>query len=334
LDGALATDWFEALVGFRERSPEETRRQLNVDGHYLRSHANGRHFDIGHFSMPSLAELRVMLPSFVPESHSKLKTETVYGDIGTLHSAPGNHRATIQVASQFNMLEMIAPNVAPEDGVTRYASDPTQGPACAIAAGAATIYRNYFVPIGSQVGQTGARQLDGLADLGQALSAATRLPIDTLWTMRNGYALCSAAGVAAINDHLTTIDEHGRDAFRGQLRIGWHRDVEVTSGASSKDEDSKRLVSQVFCSALPVAYSQIESRDAQPLAQLILDAAYEATFICAVLNAANGGSNRLLLTRLGGGAFGNDPLWINRATERALRRFDSFNLAVTFVSRD
>ena len=38
--------------------------------------------------------------------------------------------------------------MTPEDGVTRYKDDPTQGPACAIAAGAATIYRNYFVPIG------------------------------------------------------------------------------------------------------------------------------------------------------------------------------------------
>jgi len=30
-------------------------------------------------------------------------------------------------------------------GVTRYQHDHTQGPACAIACGAATIYRNYFV---------------------------------------------------------------------------------------------------------------------------------------------------------------------------------------------
>ena len=34
--------------------------------------------------------------------------------------------------------------MTPEDGVTRYKDDPTQGPACAIAASAATMYRNYF----------------------------------------------------------------------------------------------------------------------------------------------------------------------------------------------
>ena len=50
-----------------------------------------------------------------------------------------------------------------EQGMTRYAGDPTQGPACAIAAGAATIYRNYFAPVGNKFGQTKDRQLDGLA---------------------------------------------------------------------------------------------------------------------------------------------------------------------------
>ena len=48
------------------------------------------------------------------------------------------------MASQFNLLEMTAPSITPEHGVARYQLDRTQGPACAIAAGAATIYRNYF----------------------------------------------------------------------------------------------------------------------------------------------------------------------------------------------
>ena len=74
------------------------------------------------------------------------------------------------MASQFNLLEMVSPTVTPEHGVTRYQHDRTQGPACAIAAGAATIYRNYFAPVGGGYGQTTERQFDGLADLGEALS--------------------------------------------------------------------------------------------------------------------------------------------------------------------
>jgi hypothetical protein len=99
-------------------------------------------------------------------------------------------------------LEMTGPEVSPEDGATRYQHDPTQGPACAIAAGAATIYRNYFAPVDCRAGQTAERQFDGLADLGKALGEALNKPVEALWKMQNGYALCSRAGLDAIADHL------------------------------------------------------------------------------------------------------------------------------------
>jgi hypothetical protein len=53
--------------------------------------------------------------------------------------------------------------VTPEHGVTRYQYDRTQGPACAIA-GAATIHRNFFAPVGGSDGQTTGRQFDGLTE--------------------------------------------------------------------------------------------------------------------------------------------------------------------------
>lgn len=115
---------------------------------------------------------------------------------------------------------MVDPEVTPEDGVTRYASDPTQGPACAIAAGAATIYRNYFAPIEGRSGQTAARQIDGLARMGAALSAATGMEVSQLWTMQNGYALCTRPGLAAITRHIESLDPVGLDALRGQLLWG------------------------------------------------------------------------------------------------------------------
>jgi hypothetical protein len=37
-------------------------------------------------------------------------------------------------------------HTVPEDGVTAYAADPTQGPACALACAAGSVYRNYFCP--------------------------------------------------------------------------------------------------------------------------------------------------------------------------------------------
>src|SRR6185295_10700409 len=84
----------------------------------------------------------------------RLKVSLVTGDVRDLHRSPENSGALFQVASQFNLLEMVGPEVTPEQGVTRYQHDHTQGPACAIAAGAATIYRNYFAPVADGEGQT------------------------------------------------------------------------------------------------------------------------------------------------------------------------------------
>ena len=250
------------------------------------------------------------------------------GDVRRLHQLPEYAGALFQVASQFNLLEMVSPEVTPEQGVARYQNDVTQGPACAIAAGAATIYRNYFVPVGDQIGQTSERQLDALADLGAALSDAVGLPLESLWTMRNGYALCSRAGLDAIANHLVSRTPDQIDALRGMLRIGVHRQVEVTDGEPAHFP----LVSQAFCSALPVAYSLVPAVHWQAFASLVLESAYEATLCAAVDNAQRGGSNVVLLTRLGGGAFGNDDEWIDAAMRRAIQHAAAWDLDVRLVS--
>ena len=118
------------------------------------------------------------------------------GDIRELHCDPANANALFQVASQFNLLEMVNPEVTPEHGVTRYAFDQTQGPACAIAAGAATVYRNYFAQVNGSIGQTSMNQIDCLSGVGEILGNTH----DSLWSMSNGYALCSSEGLSKIND--------------------------------------------------------------------------------------------------------------------------------------
>src|SRR6266478_5823105 len=189
---------------------------------------------------------------------------------------------------------MVAPHVTPEDGVTRYKDDPTQGPACAIAAGAATIYRNYFVPIGDAEGQTRDRQVDGLAHVGKTLSRALGCPTADLWSMRNGYALCTRDGLDAIAAYITALPEEGLDALRGKLRVGAHWDVEVTD----VDGPIRPTVSQCFCSALPVAYSRVPPNHWEAFATMILEAAYEATLLASAAIAQRGGSNVVFLTRL------------------------------------
>ena len=320
-------DWFEKITGFRETDYDDTRGKLVVEGRRLRSLINGRSYGIGELELVPLQVLRERARSGggLP---GRLKVRVVTGDVRKMHQAAENAGALFQVASQFNLLEMVAPTVSPEQGVTRYQDDHTQGPACAIAAGAATIYRNYFATVDGNAGQTSERQFDGLEDIGNALSSALNQPVKALWKMKNGYALCSRNGLKAIAEHLKTLQPEQLDMLRGALCIGIHRDVEVTDVES----DHRPLVSQAFCSALPVAYSPVPSSYWEPFATLVLQAAYEATMWAAVLNAQRGASNVVLLTNLGGGAFGNEAEWIHGAVLRALQMMSHFDLDVRLVS--
>lgn len=319
-------DWFERITGFREAGYEATRSKLVAEGHLLRSLVNGQSYGIGSLQLVSLQTLRERARSggALP---GRLKVEVIRGDVQELHQSPENAGALFQVASQFNMLEMTGPEVTPEQGVTRYMKDPTQGPVCAIAAGAATIYRNYFAPVGDGYGQTAQCQLDGLAQMGEALASATGQPVAALWEMQNGYALCLKSGLRAISKHVETLAPEAMDALAGTLCVGLHQDVEVTDA----DGPNRPIVSQIFCSALPVRYSNVPAIEWKTFASLILQAAYEATLWAGVANAQRGASNVVLLTRLGGGAFGNDDEWIDSAMQRALGVVSNCELSVHIV---
>lgn len=322
-------DWFERITGFRERSGDDTRARLRaIDGHLV-SMADGRRLArIGTLELPTLDDLRKRAAALAaPAPGTRTRVRCLAADVRALHADPAWSGALFQVASQFNLLEMIGPEVTPEQGVTRYQDDPTQGPACAIAAGAATIYRNDLVPLGDGLGQRADRQLNALAPMGEALSGALGLPTAALWTLRNGYALCTASGLDAIGRLLDNATPGERDRLRGRLAIGLHQDVEVTDAPAGL----RTIVSQAFCSALPVAYGEHEPGRWAPFAQLVLEAAYEATLVAARARAAQAGSATVLLTRLGGGAFGNDSEWIDAAIVHALGRVDDAGLDVVLV---
>src|SRR6478736_4069817 len=124
-------DWFERLTGFRETSYDDTRRRLEVAAGRLRSSANGKSYATGELELVSVQTLRerVHTAGGLP---GRIKVQIVTGDVRRLHQLPEYAGALFQVASQFNLLEMVSPDVSPEEGVTGYQHDRTQGPACAI----------------------------------------------------------------------------------------------------------------------------------------------------------------------------------------------------------
>jgi hypothetical protein len=313
--------WFEELTGFREESPEQVRTQLSVEGNILRCCANGREFIYGELEVPALSGLRQSVRSGTHPAGG-ISLRELAADVKDLHLDTSNAGALFQAASQFNLLEMISPDATPEDGVGMYEDDPTQGPACAIAAGAGTIYRNYFVPVNGQTGQSETNQIDCLADVSEALGNTN----GRLWTMKNGYAWPSKKGLVEITAYLRSLDADEIDALRGKLRIGIQWETQVTISRST------HTVTQAYCSALPLLYVGYDPDLWKEFACLVLEAAYEATFCAAVLNAARTGNNRLFLTRVGGGAFGNDPEWIDRAIKRAEELYSGYDLDIVHVS--
>ena len=318
-------DWFERLTGFRE-TREAVQSKLAVTGTRLTSLVNGKTYEIGELTLPRLADFRSQVSKF-RTSGRDMRLRIIRGDVRQLHMLPDFEGALFQVASQFNALEMISPDRRPEDGVTIYQGDLTQGPACAMAAGAATIYRNYFAPVGPGLGQTEDRQIDTLSDLRDVLARAMSLAPADLWTMRNGYLQCDRASLDAICAYIASLHAADLELLRGTLRVALHSNVEVTAGRHPGP-----LVHQVFCSALPIAYSQTAARHWRPFASLILDAAYEATVLIAAINASRRMSPRVLLTLLGGGVFGNEEDLILGAMKRSLLFARPFGLDVAIVS--
>ncbi|GAA5022486.1 hypothetical protein GCM10011506_00840 [Marivirga lumbricoides] len=313
--------WFKELMGFDEISSKNVNDNIVIEGTSMKSKANGKSYQFGYLQIPTLLELKQHAPAWETFT-GKIVVKEEVADVQDLHCDPSNINALFQAASQFNLLEMVGPHITPEKGIDIYEHDHTQGPACAIACGAGTIYRNYFVPLNDQRGQSVDNQIDCLELIGKKLNNEEL----RLWEMTNGYALLNQEGLLNINAQLSKLTTSEREALKDALKIGLQWETEVTLA------NSKQIVSQAYCSALPVAYLQIEAIYWERFARLILEATYEATFYAALKNLEKTGCNKVFLTLVGGGAFGNDLEWILDSLLLTIRKFKNVPLDVAIVS--
>lgn len=313
--------WFKDLTGFLEVSFDEFKKNLIIEDNSFFSLANSERFTFGKLQIPTLEDLRNHNPQ-INDYNNKIRVSEIVADVRDLHIQSDSTNALFQVASQFNLLEMINPNITPEMGIDRYEYDLTQGPICAIACGAGTIYRNYFVEINGQIGQTENNQIDCLELIGKELENE-RL---NLWQMKNGYALPSQDGILTINKKIAQLKDEEREYLKGKLKVGIQWQTEVTVS------ETKHKVSQIYCSALPVSYSHIESFYWESFARVILEALYEATLYAGMINMEKNNSNLVYLTLVGGGAFGNEDYWILESMQKAIEKFKNVPLNVKIVS--
>lgn len=346
-------------------------------------------WDAGTFSMPSVGELKRRVErlssSLTPHEREVLqrlakktfkddsviiKMENITGDSLSLHDEAKNVGGVIQAASQFNMLEFPSPNCAPENGITQYMYDRTQGPACAIACAPGTAYRNYLVPFdekhfrfdpsascrrpstddSSCRGQERRRQLDGLDGLARDLVGFAdddelgdkRYKLSDYFKVFNGYIESSEEKLAAVKGFLKDKERAAR--LISKLRIGVQEDTQVSGERAGRDnkkhtnpdtgavswryEKNPDLhparVTQVYCSALSVGYSQVRANHWEPFARAVLIGSYEATLYVAQINtikllrqgklsSLNATLPPTLLTKVGGGVFANHASWIKSA---------------------
>lgn len=325
--------WFEQLTGFTEQGAAQVRQMLTLENGVLTSRANGKAFQVGHLVTPTLADLKAEATAIMQSATfiaKPISVQEVIADVQSLHMEPQNAGAFFQVASQFNLLEMVSPTVTPDSGITGYQFDRTQGPACAMACGAGLIYRNYFVPVDGELGQTAERQLNMLDQFEQQLLTQVNQHVteqfDSLWQMKNGYALPSSKQLNAINQTLAQLNETEITELINAVKIGVQYDTDVTLN------NIGHSVTQAYCSAMPVAYTDHPAALWQPFASLILQAAYEATLAAAVINANKTGYKKVYLTLLGGGAFGNAISWIIDALQKALNAYRQSGLSIMIVS--
>ena len=144
--------------------------------------------------------------------------------------------------------------------------------------------------------------------------------------MKNGYALVNQKGLLTINKQISSLSNSEREHLKSKLKIGiqWNTEVTITK--------EKQFVSQIYCSALPVAYSDLESYYWESFARVILEATYEATFYASLINLEKTKSNKVFLTLVGGGAFGNHIDWILESLVKTIEKFKNAPLEVKIVS--
>ena len=298
---------------------------------------------IGMFDRPTLAQLEQSINSnkYVKDFNQLKGVGLTFKHIATpdvalLHCDPENAGAIFQVASQFNCLEMRSDAARPNQGVTIYSYDHTQGPACAMACPAALVYRNYFVEHtknGDKHKGQCAHQIDNLEDINKMLGNMN----EEYWTMRNGYVIMKSDGATKLQELSNKIlNGVERESIIQALRVGvhWSTSVVDNENITTKKEPLDHRVCQVYASALPVAYNySIKDKNLwAPFATCILEGSYMATLCIAALIAIKAQTRvKCYLTLIGGGAFGNKPNWIIDAIEKALKKYKDYPIDVMLV---
>lgn len=325
-----ARDWMrEIFLGVSEQDLLVDRaRHVGAadDGTLFFCHVDGETlWRAGRFECPTVADLRQRVAEQRNLEQEHIPITVVDGvDIGRLQaSLKTEDRALVQVASNFNALEVPSRGVPPDSGglVTGYATDSTQGPAASFGVPGASLLRAHYAfhsdaAPSSAWGQTTERQVELLRDVREEYGRC----VNGKTTLRRG------SGGALREDGAAPVSALLSD----RIRVCWHTDAEVVFDRGPSrvtlvllPEGQRPLVDQVLSAsvnlndALNAPRSEEERESTRVLVAAALSAAYEGAYLAAALR----GNRLLLLTLVGGGVFGNDEAAILDAIAQAHARW-------------
>ena len=324
IDYPHGSNWFEKIFGFKETS-NYLDNKTNIENKYTK--INNEEFineiNCGIFEIFDCMELHQLLDissiSQIPTNNIVVITN-ITGDITVIHSDEKNANCTIQVASQLNCLEMSGLNKIPENGITIYIDDHTQGPACAMCAPAGLAYRNYIY----NGGQTAKKQIDMSKKLLEFLQS---IKSEIEWESQNGYLFFEKTPkLKIINELLNNTDVF--EKAKKLIEVGSHRN----QGVVVNNKKCDYLINHVYCSGLPISYNYDDNNinDWENLSKLFLEGIYENTLLIAIMNNLLSGEDKpCYLTQVGGGVFGMKHEHIIEAINKACITIKNLGFSLT-----
>ena len=281
----------------------------------------------GIFEVFSCEELHQLLdiPTNNKNKNNKVSIKNIFMKVEKIHDNHELANSTIQVASQLNCLEMTGPSIFPEYGITIYAKDKTQGPACAMCAPAGLAYRNYIY----DGGQTHNKQIDMSSKLLDYLKTKDN---KITWNVRNGYLLFdNEYKLKKINELLQ--DKEIFKEAKKLIQSGSHSQ----QGIRINNNNKNYTMNHVYCSGLPISYNNNINNDDlwDILSILFLEGLYENTLLIAVMNNLLSREIKpCFLTKVGGGVFRMKDILIVNAIKKACNTIYNlgFNLEIFLVN--
>jgi hypothetical protein len=291
--------WFEHLFGFTE-SVQAVQENFTVkygeNQTELISKANGAKYNAGFFTLRTTASFPHLTPVGggvfnLIQGSGGYGPKPYLSDVLAAQSFEDFDGATFLGASNFNCLEFVGPRQTARDGVSCYSQDQTQGPYLALAAGAATVYRNYFM-----------KHADGrIGQLEEEVHLLRETPLDQFVT--HGYPTIRTPDLEKLRD----FDWDDTTKFF----IGVHENCEVTTTRdvlSFIDAPKGRITHQIYAAAFNYG-GVVECKETLDIGEKLLAAEYQATVKAAwdlsLRYPGRKGSKKLFLTFLGGGVFAN-----------------------------